>query len=70
MLFNEADAQHLPQGQASGGDRHLKFHESRDNLQASGHLVRSEWMPAATVDSTPTAKGAGSWKYGTDWAGS
>ncbi len=26
------DAQHLPQGRHQAGDRHLKFHESRDNL--------------------------------------
>jgi hypothetical protein len=26
-----ADARHLPR-QASGGDRHLKFYEARDNL--------------------------------------
>ncbi len=29
-----ADAQHLPQGRRQAGDRHLKFHESRDNLFA------------------------------------
>lgn len=27
-----ADAQHLPQGRHQAGDRHLNFHESRDNL--------------------------------------
>ena len=27
-----ADAQHLPQGRHQAGDRHLKFHESWDNL--------------------------------------
>lgn len=27
-----ADAQHLPQGRHQAGDRHLKFHETRDNL--------------------------------------
>ena len=27
-----ADAQHLPHGRSRAGDRHLKFHESRDNL--------------------------------------
>jgi len=26
------DAQHLPQGRCQAGDRHLKFHEIRDNL--------------------------------------
>ena len=29
-----ADAQHLPQGRHQAGDRHLKFHETRDNLGA------------------------------------
>ena len=29
-----ADAQHLPHGRRQVGDRHLKFHESRDNLPA------------------------------------
>jgi hypothetical protein len=28
-----ADAQHLPQGRRQAGDRHLKFHETRDNLR-------------------------------------
>ena len=28
-----ADAQHLPQGRRQAGDRHLKFHETRDNLE-------------------------------------
>lgn len=27
-----ADAQHLPQGRHQAGDRHLNFHETRDNL--------------------------------------
>ncbi len=27
-----ADAQHLPQGRRQAGDRHLNFHETRDNL--------------------------------------
>ena len=26
------DAQHLPHGRRQAGDRHLKFHETRDNL--------------------------------------
>ena len=30
-----ADAQHLPQGRHQAGDRHLKFHEDRDNLPAA-----------------------------------
>jgi hypothetical protein len=28
-----ADAQHLPQGRSRAGDRHLNFHETRDNLE-------------------------------------
>jgi hypothetical protein len=27
-----AVAQHLPQGRHQAGDRHLNFHETRDNL--------------------------------------
>ena len=27
-----ADAQHLPNGRRQAGDRHLKIHDSRDNL--------------------------------------
>jgi len=27
-----AVAQHLPRGRHQAGDRHLKFHEDRDNL--------------------------------------
>ena len=33
-----ADAQHLPQGRHQAGDRHLKFHETRDNLN-----LRCRW---------------------------
>jgi len=29
-----ADAQHLPHGRCQAGDRHLNFHETRDNLPA------------------------------------
>ena len=28
-----AVAQHLPQGRSQAGDRHLNFHETRDNLR-------------------------------------
>jgi len=34
-LFGRVDlavAQHLPRGRHQAGDRHLKFHEDRDNL--------------------------------------
>ena len=30
-----ADAQHLPHGRRQAGDRHLKFYETRDNLDES-----------------------------------
>jgi len=41
-----ADARHLPHGRYQAGDRHLKFHETRDNLvtnkcQPGIKLVRS-----------------------------
>jgi len=29
-----AVTQHLPQGRSQAGDRHLNFHETRDNLLA------------------------------------
>jgi len=32
-----ADAQHLPQGRHQAGDRHLNFHETRDNLALGGN---------------------------------
>jgi len=31
-----ADAQHLPHGRRQAGDRHLKFYETRDNLEVLG----------------------------------
>jgi hypothetical protein len=31
-----ADAQHLPHGRSRAGDRHLKFHESREYAQRNG----------------------------------
>ncbi len=31
-----AVAQHLPRGRHQAGDRHLKFHQDRDNLLAEG----------------------------------
>ena len=36
-----ADAQHRPQGRHQAGDRHLKFHETRDNLVACLVLLRA-----------------------------
>jgi len=30
-----AVAQHLPQGRCQAGDRHLNFHETRDNLDVA-----------------------------------
>ena len=38
-----ADAQHLPQGRHQAGDRHLKFHESRDNLKRSSSSCSPAW---------------------------
>ena len=40
-----ADAQLLPRGRTQAGDRHLNFHEGRDNLAdiTRGHLVRLPW---------------------------
>ncbi len=35
-----ADAQHLPHGRRQAGDRHLNFHETRDNLAFFSSL---EW---------------------------
>ena len=37
-----ADAQHLPQGRHRAGDRHLKFYETRDNLQHRGPMSKVE----------------------------
>jgi class 3 adenylate cyclase len=34
-----AVAQHLPQGSCQAGDRHLNFHETRDNLGIRGVAV-------------------------------
>ena len=36
-----ADAQHLPQGRCQAGDRHLKFHETRDNLRSTPELRKA-----------------------------
>ena len=36
-----AVAQHLPQGRHQAGDRHLKFHEDRDNLESSRAIALS-----------------------------
>jgi len=36
-----ADAQHLPQGRHQAGDRHLKIHESWDNLLAPRHPLEA-----------------------------
>lgn len=35
-----ADAQHLPQGRHQAGDRHLNFHETRDNLSLTRPFSR------------------------------
>jgi len=36
-----AVAQHLPRGRHQAGDRHLKFHDDRDNLIRGGYKVYS-----------------------------
>jgi hypothetical protein len=40
-----AVAQHLPQGRHQAGDRHLKFHETRDNLLEPSTTV---WLNTET----------------------
>ena len=37
-----AVAQHLPQGRCQAGDRHLNFHETRDNLQIGADAALRE----------------------------
>ena len=53
-----ADAQHLPHGRSRAGDRHLKFHESRDNLplQTRGTyvgLASPPLLPRCVVSGNP-----------------
>jgi hypothetical protein len=38
-----ADAQHLPQGRRQAGDRHLNFHETRDNLRTATPVRLAAW---------------------------
>ncbi len=45
-----AVAQHLPQGSCQAGDRHLNFHETRDNLPKTRTSKRSVPLPAPVVD--------------------
>src|SRR5665648_28898 len=57
-----AVAQHLPQGRCQAGDRHLNFHETRDNLlltgRSAGHTVQV--IPDTPDPSAaPAAAGAG-----------
>jgi len=37
-----ADAQHLPQGRRQAGDRHLNFHETRDNLSVEAEIREAQ----------------------------
>src|SRR5665811_1365718 len=43
------DAQHLPHGRRQAGDRHLKFHETRDNLRQSDRLDPLESVIGQTL---------------------
>jgi len=50
-----AVAQQLPQGSCQAGDRHLNFHETRDNLHArSGLIVPSPCARSTTPRTTRT----------------
>ncbi len=53
-----ADAQHLPQGRRQAGDRHLKFHETRDNLLIRLDDLLAEVWPVATNGRHPRQLGA------------
>lgn len=44
-----ADAQHLPQGRHQAGDRHLNFHETRDNLPTVRHVAEVQRL-RRTID--------------------
>jgi hypothetical protein len=46
-----ADAQHLPHGRRQAGDRHLNFHEPRDNLCDLAKALRSFKSPPVAVGS-------------------
>ena len=39
-----ADARHLPHGRSRAGDRHLKFYETRDNLEQVGIGYRESFF--------------------------
>jgi len=47
-----ADAQHLPQGRHQAGDRHLNFHETRDNLTLTAAAIKACTSPATTSSAT------------------
>ena len=44
-----AVAQHLPQGRHQAGDRHLNFHETRDNLLARSGPVYGSFASVAAI---------------------
>ncbi len=52
-----ADAQHLPQGRRQAGDRHLNFHETRDNLDTQGCGDAAAEFYGRFVDTVVRAKG-------------
>jgi hypothetical protein len=35
--------EHLPDGRRQAGDRHLKFHDERDNLPVRGRIEQRRW---------------------------
>jgi hypothetical protein len=53
-----AVAQHLPRGRHQAGDRHLKFHEDRDNLPKS---FRRDVEHARAFAEVATATDASAW---------
>jgi hypothetical protein len=49
------DAQHLPHGRRQVGDRHLKFHETRDNLGQRVDIDTSAWTLLVPVVGDPAS---------------
>ena len=59
------DAQHLAQGKSQAGDRHLKNHETRDNLTRRGRSTKHDATRAhdtiMVMDDDPSSGGKRSW---------